>query len=102
MDLPPLTALQYLVIMLLAGTEKSGAELRRELAERGHKRSGPAFYEMIRRMMNAGWIDGRDVEKTLETGIKVRERRLEVTGEGAAAARTTELFYAQVRKEPAR
>ena len=98
MEIPPLTSNQYSIVMLLTGhREMSIASLRRDLAPRGLKRFRPPFSRFVGRMLAAGWVAARDVEKTLETGITVRQRWLTATPEGIAAAQTSAPFYEQLR-----
>lgn len=92
MPLPSLTHLQYLILQALLGGEKSGKDLRRELAKSGEKKSGPAFYQLMARMEDAKFVKGRYDQHMLEGQI-IKERRYLITAPGVKAYNQTRMFY---------
>src|SRR5690242_19545678 len=88
--LPPLTALQYLVVTLIATRPGaiSGRELRTELLRRKVKSSGPQFYQMMARLEDAEYVEGFYAQLELEHQV-VNERRYRITDSGKAAIEET-------------
>ena len=61
-DVPPVAStLQIWVLDLMGGSEISAKELRREMQERGCRRSQTAFYECMKRMEKSGFVTSRRV-----------------------------------------
>ena len=94
MKIPELSHLQILVLECLGTQKRPGRELRQLLAQSGTKKSGPAFYQLMARLEEAGLVEGEYSQKIVEKQI-IKERRYRVTGEGASAARRTRDFYSR-------
>jgi DNA-binding PadR family transcriptional regulator len=93
-QVPGLTHLQFLIAGLLLGGERTGTELRRELREFRVRHSGPAFYQLMARLEDLGFVEGR-YDQRLIAGQLFRERRYRVTAAGRAACRVSREFYAR-------
>ena len=94
MKIPDLSHLQMLVLECLGTQKRSGRELRHRLAQSGSNKSGPAFYQLMARLEEAGLVEGEYSQKIVEKQI-IKERWYRVTGEGARAARRTLNFYSR-------
>jgi DNA-binding PadR family transcriptional regulator len=92
--LPELTHLQFLVLGLLLGSEQSGRVLRRELARMRLRRTGPAFYQMMARIEDAGWVDGFYTQQIVDGQI-IKERWYRPTPKGVRAWTAARDFYLQ-------
>ena len=90
--IPAITHLQFLVLGLLRTAPQRGRDLRRQLARHGVRRTGPAFYQMMARLEDAGFIEGEYDQKIVEGQI-IKERRYTLTPAGAAAWSRTRDFY---------
>jgi DNA-binding PadR family transcriptional regulator len=93
--LPVLTHLQFIVIGVLLADEQSGKDVRRELRRHGVRRTGPAFYQMMARLEDAGWIDGFYTQEIVDAQI-IKERHYRVKPSGVRAWNSTRDFYASV------
>jgi DNA-binding PadR family transcriptional regulator len=93
MGLPDITHLQFLVLNLLMDEERSGRWLREQLAEHGHKKSGPAFYQFMSRLEDAKFVKGHYEPKEVD-GQPVRERVYRVMAGGISAWEDVRAFYA--------
>jgi len=93
--LPTLTHLQFVVIGALLADEQSGKDLRIELKRHGVRRTGPAFYQMMARLEDSGWIDGFYTQEIVDAQI-IKERRYRVKPAGVRAWNSTRDFYASV------
>jgi DNA-binding PadR family transcriptional regulator len=93
--LPELTHLQFIVIGVLLADEQSGKDIRRELKRQGVRRTGPAFYQMMARLEEAGWIDGFYTQEVVDAQI-IKERRYRVKPSGVRAWNSTRDFYSAV------
>jgi hypothetical protein len=71
----------------------SGRELRAALKAVGEAKSGPMFYQFMKRMEDSGFVNG-DYEDNYADGIPVRERFYRLTGHGATACNDALAFYA--------
>ncbi len=91
-SLPRVTHLQYLVLEALAEDERAGRDLRTLLTDHGVKSSGPAFYQMMSRLEEAGLVEGRYDSKVVD-GQHLKERRYRLTRSGARAVADTRNFY---------
>jgi DNA-binding PadR family transcriptional regulator len=89
---PEITHLQFLVLGLLRADAASGRRLRRALARHGVRRTGPAFYQMMARLEDAGFVRGEYEQKIVARQI-IKERRYTLLPAGAAAWRSTRDFY---------
>jgi DNA-binding PadR family transcriptional regulator len=92
MKLPQLSHLQVLVLESLGTRKISGRELRLLLMQSGTKKSGPAFYQLMGRLEEAGFVEGEYSQKIVEGQI-IKERSYRVTGQGERAMRQTLQFY---------
>jgi DNA-binding PadR family transcriptional regulator len=92
--LPGITHLQFLVMASLFDGEQSGRFLRQKLEEDGERKSGPAFYQMMARLEDAGLVRGRYDQKIVEGQI-IKERRYCITATGTTACRRAYEFYHQ-------
>jgi DNA-binding PadR family transcriptional regulator len=90
-----LTHLQFIVIGALRTGEQSGKDVRRELKRHGVRRTAPAFYQMMARLEDAGWIDGFYTQEIVDAQI-IKERRYRVNSAGVRAWNSTRDFYAAV------
>ena len=93
--LPRLTPLQFLVLGSLLANEQRGSELRQELARHRIRRSGPAFYQMMARVEDAGWVTGF-YRQRVEDGQTLKERWYRITASGTRAWTETRDFYGAV------
>ena|SRR5436190_5408860 len=92
MPLPPLTPLQFVVLEALLDGDRPGREIRDHLASRRIKKSGPAFYQMMARLEDAKFVNGRYDEKVIG-GQMIRERHYQLLRDGVKAYRETVDFY---------
>src|SRR4051812_40061641 len=93
MSLPLLTHLQFLVLGHLMGCDElSGRALREKLAESEVHRTGPAFYQLMARLGDAGFVEGRYDQKVVDGQI-LKERRYRITGDGVAVLDEVRDFY---------
>src|SRR5436190_20830759 len=90
--LPEVTHLQFLVLGILRGRGRSGRALRKTLARHGVRRSGPAFYQMMARLEDAGLVAGEYDQKIVDAQI-IKERRYALTSRGDTAWTATRAFY---------
>jgi DNA-binding PadR family transcriptional regulator len=94
MPLPALTALQFMVLEVLLKGDSSGRDIRSHLAAQKVKKSGPAFYQLMARMEDAGFVEGR-YEQQIVDGQILRERWYKAKGAGLRAFNHTREFYGQ-------
>jgi DNA-binding PadR family transcriptional regulator len=93
MSLPLLTHLQFLVLShLIGGEDLSGRYLRERLAERGARKTGPSFYQLMARLEDGGFVEGWYDQKVID-GQLFKERRYRITGDGFAAVQALHDFY---------
>ena|SRR5438128_4961858 len=90
--IPQLTHLQFVVLDVLGTNEVSGRQLRKRLSERGIKKSGPAFYQLMARLEEAKCVDGRYTQEVIDGQI-IKERRYLILGNGIRALRDIRKFY---------
>ncbi|HEY2433235.1 MAG TPA: helix-turn-helix transcriptional regulator [Vicinamibacterales bacterium] len=90
--LPAVTHLQFLVLAVLRGGPRTGHPVRRALARHGIRRSGPAFYQMMARLEDAGFVAGEYDQKVVGGQI-IKERRYTLTAAGETAWTSTRAFY---------
>jgi DNA-binding PadR family transcriptional regulator len=96
--MPAITHLQFLVLGLLREGERPGRFVRRALAKRGIARSAPAFYQMMARLEDAGFVDGAYDQKIIDGQI-IKERRYTLTAAGEQAWTSTRAFYTEAIAE---
>jgi DNA-binding PadR family transcriptional regulator len=92
MSIPRLTYLQFLVLSLLRDGDRSGRHLRDHLAGYQATGSGPAFYQMMARLEESGYVEG-NYESSEVRGYVVKERVYGITVRGNAALEEVRLFY---------
>ncbi len=92
MNLPELSHLQFAVLGLLLHGELRGRDLRRHLAHWRVRQTGPAFYQMMARMEEAGFIEGWYTQKVLQGQI-LKERHYRICAAGERAWRQSRAFY---------
>ena len=90
--IPDITHLQFLVLGILRAGERPGRFVRRALARHGISRTGPAFYQMMARLEDAGLIGG-EYDQKIVGGQIIKERRYTLTPAGDAAWTSTRAFY---------
>jgi|SRR5215471_5681856 len=90
--LPDLTHLQFLVLGILRGGTRTGHGVRKALSRHGVRRSGPAFYQMMARLEDAGFVEGEYDQKIVDAQI-IKERRYTLTAVGESAWSATRAFY---------
>jgi len=102
--LPDLTHLQFLVLGTLVGAgdeERRGRDLRAELSRHGVRRSAPAFYQMMARLEDAGWVEGSYTQQIVDGQI-IKERGYRLTNSGQKAWTATRDFYLDTATRVAR
>lgn len=92
MTLPRLTHLQFLVVSQLFKRSARGREVRASLREEGVRQSGPAFYQMMAGLEDAGVVEGW-YEQQIVDGQIIRERHYRVLAPGKKAWRECRDFY---------
>jgi DNA-binding PadR family transcriptional regulator len=90
--IPEITHLQFLVLGVLRGGERTGYSLRKALGRHGVRRSGPAFYQMMARLEDAALVAG-EYDQKIVAGQIIKERRYALTAAGDAAWLSTRAFY---------
>ena len=75
-----------------------GRQLRERLAEFAVKKSGPAFYQLMSRMEDAGVVKGW-YQQEIVKGQIIRERNYKITAQGRTAWHRSSEFYQRVREE---
>jgi DNA-binding PadR family transcriptional regulator len=90
--IPSITHLQFSVLAYLQGGERSGKSVRGQLGDLGMRRSGPAFYQLMSRLEDAGLVAGRYDQKVIDGQI-IKERFYTVSEEGLDAWTSTRDFY---------
>jgi DNA-binding PadR family transcriptional regulator len=95
MKLPSLSHLQIAVLGALVGGELKGREIRGELKQARVTHSGPAFYQMMARLEDAGFVAGWYEQKVV-AGQIIKERRYRITPAGRRAWREARDFYARL------
>ena len=91
----PLPHLQFAVLGVLSAAPLAGRELRARLAELGVSKSGPAFYRLMARLEESGFVAGW-YEQEVVGSQAFRERRYRVTASGMTARDETARFHQQV------
>ena len=93
--IPRLPHLQFLVLGALARGPLLGRELRDRLEGFGARTRGPAFYQLMSRLEDAGFVTG-DYRQQVIDGQIIRERHYTLTGAGSSAWRESADFYLEV------
>lgn len=92
MRIPELTHLQFALLDVLGAVERPGWHIRKRLAEMGEKKTLPAFYQMMSRLEDGGFVKG-EYRKADVDGHTVNERWYKITGNGISARDRTLEFY---------
>ncbi len=66
--------LQFAVLDALGVPERTGRELRKALADRRVRKSGPAFYQLMSRREDVKFVRGRYTQKIVDGRI-IKQRR---------------------------
>ena len=74
------------------GGSVPGREVREALQGFGVRKSGPAFYQLMARLEDAGLVEGTYHQEVVEGQI-IRERHYRLTAAGARAWRGSRDFY---------
>ena len=90
--IPRLSHLQFLVVGLLRGRSFPGREIRDHLKVLGVRKSGPAFYQLMSRLEDAGLVKGSYHQEIIHGQI-IRERHYRNTANGARAWEASRDFY---------
>ena len=91
-SLPQLSHLQFAVLEVLGTAVSSGKDLRKRLSERGIKKSGPSFYQMMARLEEAEFVEGWYSQEIVEGQI-IKERQYRILADGSRALRHTKQYY---------
>ena len=91
-ELPKLTHLQFLVVAQLLDGERSGRQMRSDLAAEGLEKSGPGFYQMMARMEESGLVEGWYGQAQIGDQ-DVTERRYRLANKGRKLWGSTLRFY---------
>lgn len=93
MNLPDLPHLQFAVLSELIAREKTGRDIREALKTKHKvKRSSPAFYQLMGRLEEAGMVEGRYEQSTVD-GQPIKIRWYKITAPGNRAWHSTRDFY---------
>jgi DNA-binding PadR family transcriptional regulator len=93
MSLPDTTHLQFLVLGLLLDEPRAGRQIRSDLRGHGIRRTAPAFYQMMARLEDSGWVSGW-YEQTVVDGQMLKERHYRLLPAGLREWTATRDFYA--------
>ena len=91
-QLPRLSHLQFLVLGHLLAGPAAGREVRQRLANFGIRKNGPAFYQLMVRMEDAGLVDGWYEQQIVDSQI-IRERHYRLVAPGRKAWESSRAFY---------
>ena len=89
---PHLSHLQFLVVGILRGGGQAGRDVRAALRDFGVRKSGPAFYQLMSRLEDSGYVQGVYHQDIVESQI-IRERHYSLTGDGAQRWEASRDFY---------
>ncbi len=97
--IPRLPHLQFLVLGVLRDGALLGRDLRDRLEAFGARTRGPAFYQLMSRLEDGGFVEGSYQQQVVDGQI-IRERRYRLTGAGSAAWQSSAEFYLKVIGDP--
>jgi DNA-binding PadR family transcriptional regulator len=80
------------ILSLLGEHTVSGRQLRERLKDIGLKRSGPAFYQLMARLEERGYVQGWYKQAVIDGQI-IKQRFYNVTSEGFRVLQHTQRFY---------
>jgi len=92
MNLPELSHLQFAVLGLLLHGEQRGRDVRKHLTQLRVRQTGPAFYQMMARLEEAGFVEGWYTQKIVQGQI-LKERQYRICAAGERAWRAARTFY---------
>jgi DNA-binding PadR family transcriptional regulator len=99
MPLPTLTALQAAILDSAGSRETAGQEIREYLKKNhGFRISGPAFYQAMARLEEAGFVQGQYKSEVIEGQI-IKRRVYRLTGQGECALDETIGFYQSLQSQ---
>ena len=90
--IPRLSHRQFLVVGLLRGKSLPGRSIRAQLRDFDVRKSGPAFYQLMSRLEDAGLVEGAYHQEIIEGQI-IRERHYRITAEGLRTWEASRSFY---------
>lgn len=90
--LPTITHLQAAILKQLRDSPLAGVAVRIGLCALGIKKEGPAFYQLMARMEEAGLIDSRKTPLTVGDQ-RYHECHYKITAKGRKELERTEEFY---------
>jgi len=90
--IPQLSHLQFAVLDVLGAAIGSGKVLRKRLSERGIKKSGPSFYQMMARLEEAKFVEGSYKQEIIDGQI-IKERQYRILADGVRALNRTKQYY---------
>ena len=90
--IPRLSHLQFLVLGIVQPGALSGRAIRDRLRAFGARKSGPAFYQLMARLEDGGFVEGNYHKQVIESQI-IRERHYRITGIGSSAWSNSRDFY---------
>lgn len=93
MSLPNLSHLQFQILDCMASKEITGRDLRAALKEKGIKKSGPAFYQLMSRLEDSDFVKKRIEPKNVE-GHEIKESLYKISGLGVEARYAAYQSYA--------
>ena len=92
MKLPEISHLQFAVLAALLEEPQPGRVVRGQLASLGVRQTGPAFYQMMARLEDAGRVKGWYDQKVVDGQI-IKERVYQLCPKGKMAWESTREFY---------
>ena len=100
MNFPELSHDQVLILECIGTSDIKGRHLREQLTQNGRKKSGPAFYQMMSRMEESGYVEGWYEQKIVEGQI-IKERTYKMIGKGQRAlVETLEYYRIRLSRNP--
>ena len=100
MPIPDVSHLQFAVLAILLAGESSGVDLRAQLGSLGFNHTRAAFYQLMARLEENGFVEGR-YEKKVVDDITIKERIYLLTALGQRVVRECREFYAATTFSPA-
>jgi len=94
MAFPEVTHLQFKVLASLATGELSGRDLRKAIAEEGLSQTRASFYQLMSRLEDAGFVEGRYEQTTIDE-MTVTERCYQLAAAGRKVLDDALIFYSQ-------
>ena len=94
-QLPRLSHLQFVVVGILRNGWIPGRTVREELKRFEIRKSGPAFYQLMARLEDAGLVKGK-YDQEIVDGQIIRQRHYTLTSDGSRAWEASRDFYMTV------